>query len=40
MEHLNYYSNQQKKDIVKPGITGYAQINGRNLVSWEKIENG
>ena len=25
---------------VKPGITGWAQINGRNAISWEKIRIG
>jgi undecaprenyl phosphate N,N'-diacetylbacillosamine 1-phosphate transferase len=31
------YNNFQKKRLlVKPGITGWAQVNGRNILSWEK----
>ncbi len=36
-EYLPLYSaEQQKRHDVKPGITGWAQINGRNAVSWQK----
>jgi undecaprenyl phosphate N,N'-diacetylbacillosamine 1-phosphate transferase len=36
-EYLPYYSdNQRKRHMVKPGITGLAQVNGRNSLSWEK----
>ena len=36
-EYLHLYNDVQKKrHLIKPGITGWAQINGRNAVEWEK----
>ncbi|MBP0612953.1 sugar transferase [Chryseobacterium sp. cx-311] len=35
-EYLPLYSSQQaRRHEVKPGITGWAQVNGRNAISWE-----
>lgn len=37
VEYLPLYNNQQaKRHNVRPGITGWAQINGRNALSWEE----
>jgi lipopolysaccharide/colanic/teichoic acid biosynthesis glycosyltransferase len=37
VEYLPLYSDEQAhRHDVKPGITGWAQINGRNAISWEK----
>jgi sugar transferase EpsL len=37
VEYLPYYSEEQRKrHSVKPGLTGWAQINGRNALTWEK----
>jgi sugar transferase EpsL len=37
MEYLPLYSAEQsRRHHAKPGITGWAQINGRNAISWEQ----
>jgi sugar transferase EpsL len=36
-EYLAYYNAYQKqRHLVKPGVTGWAQINGRNAITWEQ----
>jgi len=36
-QYLNLYNDFQKqRHCIKPGITGWAQVNGRNAISWEQ----
>ena len=37
MEYLPLYTREQaRRHDVRPGITGWAQVNGRNTISWEE----
>lgn len=37
VEYLPYYtSNERRRHDVRPGLTGWAQVNGRNALDWDK----
>jgi lipopolysaccharide/colanic/teichoic acid biosynthesis glycosyltransferase len=37
MKYLPYYTpRERKRSLVRPGISGWAQVNGRNLVGWDE----
>ena len=37
IDYIPLYSEEQKKrHLLKPGITGWAQVNGRNAISWKQ----
>ena len=39
-EYLNLYNDfQRRRNEVRPGISGWAQVNGRNTISWEQKFN-
>ena len=37
VKYLPYYTEREKlRHTVRPGISGWAQVNGRNNISWDK----
>lgn len=37
VQYLEYYDEEQhKRHLVRPGMSGWAQVNGRNTIDWEK----
>lgn len=37
LDYIKYYSTEQSRRLeIKPGVTGWAQVNGRNAISWEQ----
>jgi lipopolysaccharide/colanic/teichoic acid biosynthesis glycosyltransferase len=37
MEYLSLYSPEQaRRHSMRPGVSGWAQVNGRNAISWEE----
>jgi len=40
VQYLPYYSeDERKRHIIRPGLTGWAQVNGRNALTWEQKFN-